>query len=243
MDKQIDVTVYKKALDDGLLVWNLVLSDDAKQKICLYLHMLSEKNKVMNLTAVTEPLAMVKRHVLDSLALIKYGLIESGTLIDIGSGAGLPGIVLAIANPNLSVTLLDSTKKRISFLEEVATALGLENIECLWGRAEEFSRDERRESYDYVTARAVASLDVLAEYSLPYLKIGGKFLPHKSDNMEDELQKAKRAIDIMGGKMTDNIVYSVPDTDIERLVLVIEKVTKTPPKYPRKTNEIGKKNI
>ncbi|NLT58938.1 MAG: 16S rRNA (guanine(527)-N(7))-methyltransferase RsmG [Clostridiales bacterium] len=234
--------IYREALARGLDEWALELPEPVQQRLCRYLALLFEKNKVMNLTAVTEPGEMVRRHLLDSLAPIKLGLLEGPcALADIGTGAGLPGLPLALARPQDSVLLIDSLQKRIAFLEEVLQALPAPNAAACLGRAEElFHAPALREGFDVVTARAVAELRRLAEYCLPALRVGGLFLPFKSAGVEQELEEARNAIGTLGGKLERVLVYRVPGEPAERLLPVIRKVRGTDAKYPRRQSQIKK---
>ena len=223
-------------LTQGLLKWNITLSDKQLDQFMQYYKLLVDKNKVMNLTAITEYNEVVQKHFLDSLSLILAPVFRGeGSVIDVGTGAGFPGIPLKIAFPHLKVTLLDSLNKRVNFLKETTDALGLKEIECVHGRAEDFGRDKRyREKFDFCVSRAVAALPVLAEYGMPFVKKGGYFIPYKSVKTEEELQEAKHAIKLLSGKIEDIIAFSIPDTEIERTLIVIEKTAPIAKAYPRK---------
>lgn len=215
--------------------WNIELSDIQIQQFIQYYEILVEKNKVMNLTGITEWEEVVLKHFVDSLALVKaVDLSQSVKILDMGTGAGFPGIPLKIAFPDLEIVLLDSLNKRIKFLQEVIDSLGLTGIEAYHGRAEEFAKKpEFREQFDYVVSRAVANLSTLSEYCIPYVKIDGKFIPYKSGEIEEELERAKKAIEILGGKMVEVKKFLLPDSDIGRCLVVVEKVQSTKKKYPR----------
>ena len=186
-----------------------------------------ERNQVMNLTAITEPSAFAGLHLLDSLSLIPLAGLSSGTVVDVGTGAGFPGVPLAIALPEARVTLLDSLGKRIEFLRETCGALGLENTRCVHARAEEFGE---REQFDWAVSRAVAPLPMLCELSLPLVRVGGRFLAMKSSHSQEELDEAGRAISILGGRVDWVKDYPIPGAEIQHRLICIEKTTPTPRK-------------
>ena len=192
-----------------------------------------ERNKVMNLTAITEPKDVAALHLLDSLALLRAAELEAEEIVDVGAGAGFPGMPLAIAGPGLRLTLLDSLGKRVDFLREACGALGLENVRCVHARAEEFA-GEQRESFDAAVSRAVAALPVLCELCLPLVKVGGRMLAMKSSHTEEEINQAKTAIRLLGGEIQWVKDYTVPTTDVVHRVVCIRKVSPTPKKYPRR---------
>ena len=194
-----------------------------------------ERNQVMNLTAITEPSAFAGLHLLDSLSLIPLAGLSSGTVVDVGTGAGFPGVPLAIALPEARVTLLDSLGKRIEFLRETCGALGLENTRCVHARAEEFGE---REQFDWAVSRAVAPLPMLCELSLPLVRVGGRFLAMKSSHSQEELDEAGRAISILGGRVDWVKDYPIPGAEIQHRLICIEKTTPTPRKYPRRFSQL-----
>ena len=202
----------------------------------IYLDLLLERNTVMNLTAITDPEEAVIKHFVDSLYIVKVNGFDNVTsIIDVGTGAGFPGIPLKIVFPEIKITLLDSLNKRIKFLNAVIDELELENIETIHGRAEDFSKKEDyREQYDLCVSRAVANLATLSEYCLPYVKVGGCFIPYKSGEIDEELNNSKKAVQILGGKIEEVVKFQLPDTDIGRSFVKIKKNKNTAKKYPRK---------
>ncbi len=226
------------------------LSAEEIRSFQIYASMLREKNKVMNLTAVDDEQGIAMKHFIDSLTLCPYIRAEeekaSGKTIrlaDVGTGAGFPGLPLKISMPELDVTLMDSLAKRLNFLGEVTERLGLEKVSLVHTRAEDGGRDKRyRERYDVVTARAVARLPVLAEYCLPFVKVGGVFLAMKG-HAEEEVADAAKAIATLGGTIEKTDTFTLPGTDMERTIVVIRKVRPTPPRYPRKAGTPAKEPL
>ena len=223
-------------LREKAAAFGIELSDHQLEQFQTYYEMLIEKNKVMNLTAITEKNEVIDKHFADSLALVKSGVeLKDQRILDLGTGAGFPGIPLKIAFPELEVVLLDSLNKRIKFLNEVIEALGLQKITAIHGRAEDFAKQkEYRENFDYVVSRAVANLTVLSEYCIPYVKEGGYFLPYKSGDIKEEAKNSKKAVKILGGSIEDIISFEIPDTDMARTILKIHKTKATPKRFPRK---------
>lgn len=227
----------KQLLTDGLS--QLRLPTDHVDDLLQYADVLLETNKVMNLTAITDPADVATLHFLDSAALLTLANFTGKRVVDVGTGAGFPGMPLRILEPSIKLTLLDSLGKRITFLQGVCDRLGLKNVECVHARAEEFAV-QHRESYDIATSRAVASLPLLAELSLPLVKIGGYFLPMKSVDSDEELTSAARAIRTLGGQLVDVKDYRIPGTEVTHRLVVIKKVSPSPGKYPRAFAKIKK---
>ncbi|MBD5155843.1 MAG: 16S rRNA (guanine(527)-N(7))-methyltransferase RsmG [Oscillibacter sp.] len=230
----------RETLERGLP--ELGLGTDIIPRVAEFAEMVLERNQVMNLTAITEPKDVAALHLLDSLAVIQLAGLESGRLVDVGCGAGFPGAPLAIGRPELHVTLLDSLGKRVDFLKEACGKLGLANVECVHARAEEFAA-EKRESFDWAISRAVAALPVLCELCLPLVKVGGQMLAMKSANSEEEINGAKKAIELLGGKIRWVKDYTVPTTEVVHRLICIEKVSPSPKKYPRRFALIKKQPL
>lgn len=231
-----DLTSFEKGLEQ----LSITLSGEQKQQFLTYYEYLVEKNKVMNLTAITEYEEVITKHFLDSLAVVKTSCfmpekLVGKRLIDIGTGAGFPGIPLKIAFPELEILLLDSLNKRINFLNEVTEMLGLTKINTVHGRAEDYAKQKGyRESFDFCVSRAVANLSTLSEYCIPFVKQGGCFISYKSGSVDQELIQAEKAVKILGGQREEVVRFSLADTDMDRSFVVIRKAKPTPKKYPRK---------
>lgn len=232
-------------LKRGLNVLSIELSDKQINQLIQFYEYLVEKNKVMNLTAITEWQEVVQKHFLDSLALTKaVDMNQIERVIDVGTGAGFPGIPLKIAFPHLQMTLMDSLNKRIKFLEEVIDLCELEQIKVIHSRAEDLAReDEYREQFDICVSRAVANLSVLSEYCLPFVKVGGTFISYKSASADEEVGIAKNAIEILGAKIRNIEKFALPDSDIERSLIVIDKREPCGKRYPRKPAIIKEKPL
>ena len=235
----------EELLRSGAASIGVELNDTQIQQFIKYHEILVEWNSFMNLTGITEYEEVVQKHFVDSLALCKaIDVSKAQSLIDIGTGAGFPGIPLKIAYPHLKVTLLDSLQKRIKFLNEVITQLGLEEVETIHGRAEDFAKPSmKREAYDLCVSRAVANLASLSEYCLPYVNLGGYFVPYKSGKVDEELEESKKAVFLLGGKIEEEVKFNLPDSDITRSLIKIKKVAATPKKYPRKSGLATKEPI
>ena len=230
--------MFEKLMNEGLEGLSLTLSEKQKEQFYQYYELLIEWNKVMNLTAITELDEVVTKHFVDSLLLLKV-VPELDTqackCIDVGTGAGFPGIPLKIAFPNLKMTLLDSLNKRVGFLNEVIKQLGLEEIQAVHGRAEDYGRDGAyREQFDFCVSRAVANMSTLSEYCIPFVAKGGLFVPYKSGKVEEEVKQAESAVRKLGGEMGEVITHILPGTDVERTFIPVKKVGVTAKKFPRK---------
>ncbi|MCF2669346.1 16S rRNA (guanine(527)-N(7))-methyltransferase RsmG [Faecalicatena contorta] len=215
---------------------NIQINEIQKKQFDTFYSMLVEWNKVMNLTGITEYEEVIEKHFVDSLSIVNiFDLSEINTVIDVGTGAGFPGIPLKIAFSHLKITLLDSLNKRINFLDSVIDELKLDGIYTIHGRAEDFAKkDDYRERYDLCVSRAVANLSTLSEYCLPYIRVGGMFISYKSGDVDDEVLESKKAISILGGKLDNVVKFQLPGTDINRSFIKIEKIKNTGKKYPRK---------
>lgn len=215
----------------------ITLTDKQKQQFDKFYVLLVEWNKVMNLTGITEYEEVNEKHFIDSLSIVKAIDMESvKSVIDVGTGAGFPGIPLKIAFPHLKVVLLDSLNKRINFLNEVIAELGLTDIKTIHGRAEDYAKQaEYREKFDLCVSRAVANLSTLSEYCLPYVSVDGLFIPYKSGEIDEELENSKKAVKILGGKIENVVKFQLPGTEIGRSFVKVRKITNTNKKYPRKS--------
>ncbi|HIU43258.1 MAG TPA: 16S rRNA (guanine(527)-N(7))-methyltransferase RsmG [Candidatus Ventrousia excrementavium] len=231
---------FKDIVRDGLSAWDLPAPDDALARLEAFCSLVLETNKVMNLTAVTEPDAFAVRHVLDSLSILTCADLHGKKVIDIGTGPGFPGMPLKLYDPSLDITFVDSTQKRIDFIVKSADALGL-SVTAFAARAEELIAKGMRANFEIVLSRAVAPLNILSELCLPYLRMGGQFLPLKSDNeaFAAELKQARRAIDVLGGALQGTRSYTLPGVEGKKCVVLIQKTGETPAKYPRRYAKIS----
>lgn len=225
----------------------LQITEKQTQQFITYYELLTEWNSFMNLTAITEFDEVMKKHFVDSVSLVRSFpdiINKEYTLIDVGTGAGFPGIPLKIMFPNLKVVLLDSLNKRVSFLNEVIHKLELASIEALHGRAEDFAKKkEYREQFDICVSRAVANLTTLSEYCLPFVKMNGYFISYKSEKITEEFENAKEAISVLGGKYENQVEFILPNSDIYRNLFMIKKCKNTPGKFPRKAGLPSKEPI
>lgn len=229
----------KDILEQGFAALGLTLDDAAAGRYESYFEYLEEKNKVMNLTAISGKEDVARLHFLDCAALLGLADLAGKRVIDVGTGAGFPGLALKIAEPSIELTLLDSLNKRIDFLRETCERLGFADVECIHARAEEAPKDFRG-AFDIATSRAVARLNVLAELCLPFVKEGGAFIAMKGPDCAEELKEAETAIKLLGGVIEDCRSYTIPDTDVTHTAVIIRKLKPTHPKYPRKWAQIKK---
>lgn len=244
------MTKPEQLLTNGLsgLAHPVGLEEEQFRQLRVFFENLTEWNKVMNLTAITEEEDVYVKHFLDSLSILEVmdraELGKYRKVIDVGTGAGFPGLVLAIAFPELQVTLMDSLNKRISFLNDTIQKTGISNVVTIHARAEELAHDKtHREKYGMAVSRAVANLATLCEYDLPFIKTGGIFVAYKSEKAAEELESGKKAIQILGGKLKQKHEFLLPGTDYGRTLITIQKVKSTPFKYPRKAGTPSKQPL
>ena len=232
----------RERIEAGLAALGLTPPPQAAGQLAEYGRLLLEQNQVMNLTAITDPDQVVDLHFLDCAALLTIGEdFQNKTLIDVGTGAGFPGLPLKILEPSLTVTLLDSLGKRITWLESICQVLSLDNVTCLHARGEEQAHQSGyRDGFDFAVSRAVASLEVLCELCLPYVKVGGKFLAMKSVDSADEVDRAARGIAKLGGRLLPRVDYAIPGSGVRHRVVMVEKCSPTPQGYPRRWARIQK---
>lgn len=235
----------KKLLIESSMELGVELDEKKISCFIRYMELLKEWNQKINLTAITEDEEIVKKHFVDSISILQSGVIkEQMSIIDVGTGAGFPGIPMKIIMPSLNITLLDSLNKRIIYLNDVISQLQLEGIKTVHARAEELSRNkEHREKYDIAVARAVANLNMLTEYCLPYVKTGGYFIAMKGPSVNEEIEGARNAIGTLGGKLEKVIDINLPGEDMNHKLVLVKKEKHTGEKYPRKYSQIEKKPI
>ena len=223
--------------------FNFHFSVEQLEQFFAYMNLLIEWNEKMNLTAIVEPNEIILKHFIDSITILKE-IDNNSKIIDVGTGAGFPGVPLSIMNPTLKITLADSLNKRLIFLQEVVNQLGLKNIEIIHARAEELGKNKKyRENFDAATSRAVANLSTLSEYLIPLVKVGGKIISMKAGGAQEEIEAAKKAIKILGGEIEEIEEFKLPQTEIERTIILIKKEEHTPNKYPRKAGVPSKEPI
>ncbi len=231
-----------KILNEGFASLGITPDAKAVERLETYFEYLEERNRVMNLTAISGTEDVARLHFLDCAALLKVCDFEDKKVIDVGTGAGFPGMVLKTVQPGMDITLLDSLNKRIDFLSEVCNKLALDGVQCVHARAEEIP-EERRAAYDIAVSRAVARLGTLCELCLPYLRVGGVFIAMKGPDCDTEVEEAKSAMHMLGAQLKDIVRYTIPGTDITHAAVVIEKIKPTHPKYPRKWSQIKKQPL
>lgn len=239
----MELEEFTKIFNNYLEKLNLTLTEEQIEKFYNYMNLLIEWNKKINLTAIVEPKDIILKHFIDSLTIEKY--IKKGeTIIDVGTGAGFPGIPLKIAREDLKITLADSLNKRINFLNEVINKLDLKNIETIHTRAEELGKNKKyREKFDIATSRAVANMSTLSEYLIPFIKVKGRCICMKSSDIDTELENAKKAINILGCEIESKDKFNLPNSDLGRSVIILRKVKNTPSKFPRKAGTPAKEPI
>ncbi|MCI8444528.1 MAG: 16S rRNA (guanine(527)-N(7))-methyltransferase RsmG [Clostridia bacterium] len=234
---------FEEILTGYLKEIHIELNQEQILQFYQYMELLIEWNQKINLTAITEPHEIILKHFVDSLTIEKE-IKKGAVIVDIGTGAGFPGIPLKIYRKDIKIILVDSLNKRLNFLNEVIKTLKLEKIETIHSRAEEFGRNKKyREKFDIATSRAVANLATLSEYLIPLVKEGGKCICMKGSDVKEELEKSKKAIFVLGGKICDINDFSLPNTDMKRNIITIKKIEKTPSKYPRKPGLPAKEPI
>ena len=234
-----------RRFDQELETLGIRLTDIQKRQFDRYYELLIEWNRVMNLTGITEYDEVNLKHFTDSLTIVRIKEMKNiSTLIDVGTGAGFPGLPIKIAFPHIKVALLDSLNKRIKFLDQIVEELGLDDVVTLHGRAEDYAKkDEYREKFDLCASRAVANLSTLSEYCLPFIKKGGCFVSYKSADSDEEIKMSEKALDILGGKIEKIDKFTLPGSDMGRALVMIEKVKNTPRKYPRKAGVPSKEPL
>ena len=236
-------STFNEELLEKASVLGVRFSVEQMEQFYKYMNLLIEWNEKMNLTAIIEPSEIILKHFIDSITILK-DIKDGSTLVDVGTGAGLPWIPLSIMNPTLKITLVDSLNKRLIFLQEVIKELNLKNVELIHARAEEFGRNKKyREKFDIATSRAVANLATLSEYLLPLVKINGQAISMKAGNASQEIEEAQKAIKTLGGHINRIDEFYLPQTDIARTIIIIDKIKETPNQYPRKAGTPSKEPI
>jgi 16S rRNA (guanine527-N7)-methyltransferase len=232
MQKVMEKEEFSKDLIEKASKIDTQINEKQVEKFYSYMNLLLEWNEKINLTAITEPKEIILKHFIDSITIQKY-IKENDKIVDVGTGAGFPGIPLNIINNSAEYTLVDSLNKRIKFLDEVINKIGLKNITTVHSRIEDFAK-ENRENYDIATSRAVAALNILLEYLLPLVKVGGTCICMKGSNVKEEIENSKKALEILGGKIEKVEEIILPESDIVRNIVIVKKVKNTSTKYPRK---------
>ena len=236
-------SIFNEELLEKASVLGVRFSVEQMEQFYKYMNLLIEWNEKMNLTAIIEPSEIILKHFIDSITILK-DIKDGSTVVDVGTGAGFPGIPLSIMNPTLKITLVDSLNKRLIFLQEVIKELNLKNVELIHARAEEFGRNKKyREKFDIATSRAVANLATLSEYLLPLVKINGQAISMKAGNASQEIEEAQKAIKTLGGHINRIDEFYLPQTDIARTIIIIDKIKETPNQYPRKAGTPSKEPI
>lgn len=231
----------EEILRDGLLAMGLAPAPETVGILCEYGRLLLEANAVTNLTAIREPESVARLHFLDSAALLTAADFAGARVLDVGSGAGFPGVVLRVLRPDIRLTTVDGVRKKVDFVSGACRALGMEDVRCLWGRVEELPA--LRESFDIAVSRAVAELDVLAELCLPQVAEGGLFIAMKGPDCGEEVSRAAFAVRALGGRVRELVRYAIPGTDVTHAAVVIEKIRATPAQYPRRYAQIKKRPL
>lgn len=236
--------MIKDLLQNYIKDYKITLTENQNEQFQKYFELLAEWNEKMNLTAITDENGVALKHFADSLSLLNFvDIPQNSSLADVGTGAGFPGVVLKIARPDIKLTLIDSLNKRLVFLGEVCAQLGIE-AELIHSRAEDGARDEKlRESFDFAVSRAVARMNVLSEYCLPYVKVGGAFCAMKGAQANEEFKESLNAINTLGGKLEKKYFFELPENGGERAIAVVRKVKNTPQKYPRQSGKIKAKAL
>lgn len=236
--------MIKDLLQNYIKDYKITLTENQYEQFQKYFELLAEWNEKMNLTAITDESGVALKHFADSLSLLNFvDIPQNSTLADVGTGAGFPGVVLKIARPDIKLTLIDSLNKRLVFLNEVCSQLGID-AELIHSRAEDGARDEKlRESFDFAVSRAVARMNVLSEYCLPYVKVGGAFCAMKGAQANEEFKESLNAINTLGGKLENKYFFELPENGGERAIAVVRKVKNTPQKYPRQSGKIKAKAL